>query len=251
MDHSDDNHIKLLSGGSVYKIHGGEINFLTIVLRILKTFPMIDFYFVGTGELDEVKKFIMKNGISNRFVLLGNRSDIHEIIKRCDIYLGSYPLSGGLMTQLAAYCSRPIIAFTDSKLNNRTEDFLSEDLRIKLTYTSIDEFFEALTKLVEKKEFREMVGKELLKAVPKKGYFEATLNKHLKGELQNFMFKDEVVNIQNRFEVNLKLNSFYQNSVMKLLLKNYPLMSLYLFPHEIVRMFKKLIKSNLTRITRK
>ena len=51
----------------------------------------------------------MKNG--ERVYTSKYRKDISQLFRNCDIYYGTYPLSGGLMCQYAAAFGNPILAY--------------------------------------------------------------------------------------------------------------------------------------------
>lgn len=50
----------------------------------------------------------MRNSLS--VFLIGDRHDINEVFKHSDIFLNTYPIGGGLMTQYAAANSKPILS---------------------------------------------------------------------------------------------------------------------------------------------
>ena len=56
----------------------------------------------------------MKNG--ERVYTSKYRKDISQLFRNCDIYYGTYPLSGGLMCQYAAAFGKPILAYAKKRV---------------------------------------------------------------------------------------------------------------------------------------
>ncbi|MDR2407374.1 MAG: hypothetical protein LBE13_04580, partial [Bacteroidales bacterium] len=91
------------------------------------------------------------------------RKDIAQVIYNCDIYLGTYPVAGGLMTQYAAMLGKPIIAYGSlSNVGNNIESLLLVN-DIKLTHYSVDNFLNEFSCLVNDTAYRKKQS-ELLKS---------------------------------------------------------------------------------------
>ena len=101
----------LFSGGALWKLDGDDDSYFIILKRILDDNPNLLFFYAGDGDRTRFNKFISINGYELRVFLLGNRSDIPEIIKRVDIYLGTFPVGGGLMSQFAAVNGKPLLIY--------------------------------------------------------------------------------------------------------------------------------------------
>lgn len=158
--------IILFSGGNYYKVIGQDNTYFKIAKQILDENPTLVFLYAGMGIDTEISDFIVKNNFQDRFFLLGFRKDINELFENIDIYMNTYPFSGGLMCQYAALKGKPIIAFNTS---NRESDFAetvvcdSADLRI--TFTNKDELFKETKRLVNDIIYRKSKGNELKKCI--------------------------------------------------------------------------------------
>lgn len=145
------------AGATLYKIADKNNTFLKLVHRILDENPQVVFALAGPGDPTAVLSYVYKYGLQNRFYWIGNRSDIYEVMKQIDIYINTYPMIGGLMSQYAAVLGKPLIGYTEPGLfgYNHTEDLLqTKDLNF-ITYQDIDQFCLAFQKLVLDPESRE------------------------------------------------------------------------------------------------
>ncbi|POY34904.1 hypothetical protein C3K47_17525 [Solitalea longa] len=152
-----ENKIFAFAGSSFYKIYGRNGLFLNLILELLDNNPDVIFLLAGNGNDKPIQSFIKKHKLENRFILLGNRPDINEVIKNIDIYINTFPMIGGLMSQFAAVNNKPIIGYTDIELYsfNDTEDFLQINNANTLVKTNVNDFLHS---------FKELVNNELVRA---------------------------------------------------------------------------------------
>lgn len=108
--------IILFSGGSYYKMFGKDDAYFRMTDEILDISPKAVLLLAGGGAETLMKGKIAKMKHAERVFLIGNRKDINEVFRHCDIYWGTYPVGGGLMAQFAAMHSKPIIAYTDANV---------------------------------------------------------------------------------------------------------------------------------------
>lgn len=146
--------IILFSGSDFYKIYGMDGHFFKMAKRILIENKDVIFLLAGNGDSKPVTSFINDNNFQKRFLLLGYRPDINEVIKRIDIYINTYPLIGGLMSQYAAVNNKPIVGYTDEDLYsfNDTEDLLQTKTKGILVKTNFNDFHQYLNTLIKNKE---------------------------------------------------------------------------------------------------
>lgn len=137
-----ENKIKIFSGGTYYKVYGSNELYFNIVKKILLKYHNTVLLFAGSGNEKPFKEFIIKNNFKNRIFLLGHRSDINEVIKNSDIYLNTYPLGGGLITQYALLNSVPVISYADDDLPMIFTETMTYKKGIECTYTDLDTFYQ-------------------------------------------------------------------------------------------------------------
>ena len=148
------NKVVLFSGSYMYKIENPENTFFNIVSRILKANPNTIMLFAGGGDPTRLQGLIEDNNLSDRFVLLGNRTDISEVFKHIDIYIGTYPHGGGLMSQYAAINGKPILAYKTHVI----EKIVCNRKWMDFVFDTEDDLIEEATHLVSDKKYREMRG---------------------------------------------------------------------------------------------
>ena len=158
------NAVRFLTGGSPYKMLGKNDIFFKIMECVLSVGDNVYILVAGFndgGVFNEKLKRIKGN---ERVFLIGNRKDIDSVFARCDIYLGTYPVAGGLMSQYAAKNGKPIVAYHEygeSKLEEVVNHF-QHDFK---TFTCIKQLTEYVRKLVVNKDFRLQEGLKLQKGL--------------------------------------------------------------------------------------
>ena len=112
----------LFSGANLYKIYGNDHEFLQMIKRILDENPNAYFFFAGGGDAGPFLSFVDKNKLGDRIFYLGFRRDIDQVVKNIDIYIDTFPMSGGLMGEYAMVNRKPVLAFVPKsslgKINN-------------------------------------------------------------------------------------------------------------------------------------
>lgn len=133
----------IFSGGALYKTIGDHNKYYQIVEHILNTYPEAIFWYAGRGNRTFMDQLIEQ--YPGRVYLTDERPDLFQILKRAYLYLNTYPMVGGLMTQYAACAGRLPLTL---KFDSISDEFLiqQEDLRIefqtmKELYAEIDHLF--------------------------------------------------------------------------------------------------------------
>lgn len=252
--------VVIFSGGNYYKIYGDNCKFFIILKRILDENPNVIILFAGWGEDKPIKQFIKENLFEKRILLLGFRTDINELFAHCDIYLGTYPISGGLMSQYAALNGKPILAYTsDLQSGGYIEDFvLQHTLKtsLKLTHTNLNDFFEEAKKLIENKKYREKIGGLLKESLINPTQFNDDLYQIITNN-KSHEFKTEFINYDKIVEQNLEIENKYQNSFEIVFFSRlgfsaiwlFPSISLRLIPRVLIKYRKLLVKKLVKKIS--
>jgi hypothetical protein len=146
----------LVCGGSAYKFLGDDNAFYKLIVPILKKYKNTILLIIGAKILESKFLSMAKvDGVKNQFYFMEDTPDISEVIKHCDIYISSYPISGGLMAQIAAKVGKPILSFTKESLPlNRLEDLVPYCNDKFKTCTNLKEFEKTADLLIEDLEFR-------------------------------------------------------------------------------------------------
>lgn len=144
------NKIIAFAGATYYKIYGEDFLLLNLLKEVLLENDNFIFLYAGSGDDKPFKDFIKNNELQSKILLLGNRRDISEVIKNIDIYINTYPMIGGLMSQFAAKYNKPIIGYSDPKLYsfNDTEDLLGLERNNLIVKDTTEAFIAQLNNLI-------------------------------------------------------------------------------------------------------
>lgn len=226
--------IIIFSGGSPYKVYGKNGEYFDLIRNILIENPNTIFLYAGDGDLAPMRKFIKRNYLKERFILIGNRRDINAVFEHCDIYLGTYPIQGGLMSQLAAINGKPIIAYASNDLDGIVEGIVCYNGIMHITYTDKNLFFNEVKHLIDDADYRKQKGSEIKACLPTKKQFEENFQKLLNSDKTEFNYKDVKINYDAVFQLYLEIENKFQYVYKTLILKEFKLKTVYLNPKIIM-----------------
>lgn len=228
--------VKLFSGGAVYKILGNDFKFIKIINNILLRNPNTIFYFAGAQEQDVpgIISLIKKQGLRDRWVFLGNRRDIAKVMEHMDIYIGTYPIGGGLMTQIAAAAAKPVMCYQEPMLLDFTniEQLFHTNLNHEFVFatSNLNEFNNIIDELIHSSNKRSLYGKLLQSLLLTRMDFENELRNILKRKRKIYEIKSKIpvdaifklyIDIDNNY-----LHNFYRLNINLICFKNKPLLCL-------------------------
>ena len=155
--------VLILTGGSLYKFYGDNDTFFKLAYEILMENPEASLLVAGDGDREPFQKFIGKFKLEDRLFLLGNRSDLSALMNEVDIYIGSYPVCGGLMSQYAVNSQKPIVQYTRKDLPTNIIDtlFPCRKKNVTATYFSKKSFISEVSILIKSVDARVLKGKDL------------------------------------------------------------------------------------------
>ena len=230
----DESNVLIFTGGTYYKMYGADNAFFIMLKRLMDENPQTAVVLAGDGDADPINNFIKANGYEKRFFLIGNRTDINFIFQRCDIYLSTYPIAGGLMAQYAAVNAKPILSYSDDNLPcNNVESILTfGDNNGEITFHQAAPFYEYASKLINDKTYREQVGHSYKQRVIDVKSFNELLYNNL---FQKTPVVFNMINIDyERFsKLYLEVENNYLFSYRMSLLLKYKYRALLYFPKEM------------------
>lgn len=159
--------VVLFSGAFMYKIEDAENTFFHIVRRILQANDNAIMLFAGGGDPQRLQRLINDYGFSKRFFILGNRTDISEVYKHIDIFVGTYPLGGGLMSQYASINAIPILAYKTHDIEN----VVCNKKKMNFVFDEIDNLVAEAGRLINDSVYREKRGLEFQSLTATQGDF--------------------------------------------------------------------------------
>lgn len=159
----------IFSGGDFYKTLDEKRVYWRLVKHILDKYPQVVFLFAtknNSGSGNDIQCFIEDNHFEGRFVYINFRPDIYQVIAHCDIYMGTSPTSGSLMSQLAAINAKPILQYYDPGTpDDETEQAICINNTFEISFHDEDGFMKEADRLISNLEYRHSQGERLHKAM--------------------------------------------------------------------------------------
>lgn len=174
-----------LSGGSGYKFVGDNWRFYNLIKSLLLQHENFIFFLVGMNGAAKwsYQQRVANDKLNGRFIFVEDRYDIFPLIKNIDIYFGSYPFPGGLMSQMACLANKPIITYVNPDfLFSYIEDVIPFRNKEYASYNTPEEFLEAAGKLIKSKAYRQEFAALTSGGIITKEQFNNCLSQILKDE---------------------------------------------------------------------
>lgn len=149
--------IVVFSGGAYYKTIDEKDTYFKLCKEILTIDQRVIIAYAGYGDEEMMKSKIAEYNLTGKFILLGFRKDMSAIFDNIDIYLDTYPLSGGLMCQYAARHSVPILSINGWKV----EDIVCQRKLAQISSENINDLIVKAKKLINDITFRQNEGKRM------------------------------------------------------------------------------------------
>ena len=97
----------IFSGGALYKTIDKSLMYYEMIEKILNDNPNYYFWYAGSGDSKYLD--ILINKFSGRIVHTNERDDLYEVLKNVKLYISTYPMIGGLMSQYCAAAGVPCL----------------------------------------------------------------------------------------------------------------------------------------------
>ncbi len=177
----------IFSGGDFYKTLDEERTYWKLVQNILNNYPQVVFLFatknIPEGD-SEIYRFIRDNHFEGRFIYISFRPDIYQVFAHCDIYMGTSPTSGSLMSQLAAINAKPILQYyVPNTPDDETEQAICINEDFKISFYDEADFMKEANRLICDEEYRRKQGQKLKKAMMQHEQFNELVLKTLETNL--------------------------------------------------------------------
>jgi len=96
--------------GNLDKVSGS--GYLRVLTEILKRFPKHFHLFAGAGNVKAIRSFLHSEGVLPRVRFLGHVSDVAPLLPAVDVYLASFPHSGGRSVIEAMGAGKPVVVLS-------------------------------------------------------------------------------------------------------------------------------------------
>ena len=149
----------IVTGGTFYKYLDADFTLLNIVQRILRENENTVLLMVGTGKAGELyKRKAEEKGLKDRIYLMDNTPYLLSVFEHAHLYLCSYPMTGGLMAQIAAKQGLPMVAYSAKGMDyNDLSDICYSDKFI--TYDDEKAFCKVVSLLARDKDYYQHYAK--------------------------------------------------------------------------------------------
>ena len=229
--------IKIFTGGTYYKMYGKSGMFFELLKILIEINQKVVILLAGEGNDVPMKQFIYENKYENRIFLLGSRPDITHVFENCDIYLSTYPVTGGLMGQYAANLAKPLLSYTSEDIPcNFSEGFINWniDSDFKITHTTLDLFKAEALKMIESKDYREKKGEENKKHIITKNEFSIHLKDLVTKNKMDRPFKKVSIDYIAFSNLYIEMENKYLKQFGLFILLRFKFRSVLLFPKQII-----------------
>ena len=239
----------VFTGGAPYKMVGNDNYFFKIIIDgILSISHSVKVWVAGFNVGDKLLENILE-GMKNRdrIINIGVRKDINNVFEHCDVYLGTYPMGGGLMSQYAAINGKPILSFSDSNtpVVFNVDSIVNQCSEAMHSFFNIDEFLNYARQLVFDKDFRELEGNHNKTAIMSEDKFNKSFQSALLDNTPIVTWKDEVIDYDKIIKSYLDFdNEGSHNNVVEIIsvLKFSSLILLWKYLPIVIPVFWRLAK---------
>ena len=141
--------------GNLYKISGEE--YLRTLTEILRRFPSHIHLFAGSGDVRPARTYLHRGEVLEQVRFLAHQSDVAHLLPLIDVYIASFPHSGGHSVLEAMGAGKPVVVLgypSDSHYNSGAE-LVGLD---ELVAAGQEAFIEIADQLIRDADYRDAVS---------------------------------------------------------------------------------------------
>ena len=239
--------VKIFTGGSFYKMFGRNSEFFKIMDSLLALSEKAVILVAGSGDMKLFKKNVSSLTNRDRIYYIGNRKDINEVFRHCDIYLDTYPLGGGLMEQYACINAKPLLIYSDFSRPVIDQSEKGDRFRI---YSNIDSLLQYAEELIIDKTFRFHEGEHNRQFVCSPESFNSNFVMLISDIKQRGAWEYVKVEYNRWRNLYLEVENDFMHTGVKTLISGIKLKVFKLFPQYMVIFFKSLVSLISNKIVR-
>ena len=239
-----DGAVKIFSGGSFYKMMGEDDRYFKLCDRLLDISPRVVLLIAGPGDDSLVRQKIAAMSNAHRVYLIGDRRDINEVFKHCDLYLNTYPLGGGLMSQYAVDNAKPLLTLgKEGEVYSQIEGIVNHFANNVRTFTDMEELLTYAKHCIDDETFRKEEGLKNKAGLMTEERFNTILAEILSGKHVDYFHWEKMdVNYKSVEDLYLDVENNYLKSAFHILLANLRLRFFKIFPQYIFYAFSVYLK---------
>ena len=216
-----DNKTIIFTGGAYYKMFGNNDLFFKIVDSLLDLSENAVVLIAGGGDISRMNKKLSKLKNKGRVLLIGNRKDINEVFKACDIYLDTYPIRGGLMEQYASLNAKSILAYSDFQAFGDNQEMFLQNLGNGVCgYNDWNSFIEYAGKLLNDVYYRKEEGYRNEQLVPSVEAFNSNFSQLITTHINVYEWKKITIKYNKIKELYLEVENMHTHAATKELMRS-------------------------------
>ena len=146
-----DNRPIMFSGGSLYKTFDEDGTYYDMVEQIMRKHEDLIFAYAGYGDRSGLEE--LQNKFPKRVYIMDERKDLFGLMRHCTLYLNTYPMLGGLMTQYAAIAGRLPLTIADITENSLDGLLLNRE-ELSVEFKNKDDLIKEADKLLSDVDYR-------------------------------------------------------------------------------------------------
>lgn len=175
----------VFSGGALYKTFSEDKLYYRMVSDILEKYSDTVFMYAGYGDNSRLKELAAQ--FSGRVFQMEERKDLYQILKRSFIYMNTYPISGGLMTQYAAAAGvLPLTLY----VSNECEGLLLNQEKTGVFFKSYADLMAEVDRIFTDDDYRRERQKYMENCLITENEFKDTLQQIIRSGRSRFAFED-------------------------------------------------------------
>lgn len=181
----------LFSGGGLYKTINAEGTYYQIVAEILRRHPDILFLYAGSGDDSGLKKLVLD--FPERVVHIKERKDLYALLCHTTLYLNTYPMIGGLMSQYAAMAGKPPMTLVDM-VDSSLDGLILNHKELPLEFGQPQELLAQIDTLLDHEGQLLSLGEKVKSGVLSETDFQKALSNFIKTKSTGFSFEIHDIN---------------------------------------------------------
>lgn len=177
----------IFSGGFIYKTLDENLTYYKILDKVLAAHKNVKFWYAGYGkdiEFAPLKELAQK--YAGQVYLTRERQDLYQVLENVDMYLDTFPATGGLTVQCSALAGKP--PFGLNIYNNKNNDTTSMIIMSHYDFiaSSVEKLLELIEARINGRNFSDDYIKELKNSVISPERFAANLKNILENDTSNY-----------------------------------------------------------------
>ena len=227
----------MFSGGALYKTFDHELTYYSMVKQIMESNPNLLFVYAGSGDVSGINE--LRHEFGDRIQFISERKDLFSFMQNITIYLSTYPITGGLMTQYAAAAGKIPITL---KFDSISDGFLIDQKKCQIEYDSIDGLVNDVSRLLRDKSYLKRRESLLKYSLSNSEIFKEELESILSTNSTNYdidFTMPDVEKLQRNYRENFQIDKYGDAVARKTNLSCFMVIPGFYIKKTIKRIFSK------------